>query len=87
MGRLCECGSRGSTLASAGAKPAFVSTGRQEVCATRADAFPGLLRRSSEADRLTDKDDVDAAGRFLVDLEDLADGAVHSVGGERANVF
>jgi hypothetical protein len=63
---LCECGSRGSTLASAGAKPAFVSTGgRQEVCATRADAFPGLLRRSSEADHLTDEDDVDAAGRFL----------------------
>src|ERR1700730_13830444 len=43
-GRLCECRSRGSALASAGAKPAFVSTGgRQEVCATRADAFPGLL--------------------------------------------
>ena len=33
-----------------------------------------------EADSLADEDDVDAAGQFLVDLEDLPDLAVLSVG-------
>ena len=37
-----------------------------------------------EADSLADEDDVDAAGQFLVDLEDLPDLAVLSVGGLRA---
>ena len=36
---------------------------------------------------LADQDDVDAAGLLLVDLEDLADVAVHAVGGDRAGVF
>ena len=40
-----------------------------------------------EADWLTDEDDVDAAGQFLVDLEDLPDLAVLPVGGLRAGVF
>jgi hypothetical protein len=34
----------------------------------------------SERDRLTDEDDVDPPGRFLVDLEDLPDLAVLAVG-------
>src|SRR4030081_3564441 len=40
-----------------------------------------------EADRLADEDDVDAAGQFLVDLEDFPDLAVLPVGGLRAGVF
>src|SRR5450755_2108729 len=45
--------------------------------------WPGGL----EADLLADEDDVDAAGQFLVDLEDLPDLAVLPVGGLRAGVF
>jgi hypothetical protein len=41
----------------------------------------------SVADLLTDEDDLDAAGQFLVDLEDLPDLAVLPVGGLRAGVF
>ena len=40
-----------------------------------------------EADSLADEDDVDAAGQFLVDLEDLPDLAVLSVGRLCAGVF
>src|SRR5450755_3265489 len=40
-----------------------------------------------EADWLADEDDVNAAGQFLVDLEDLPDLAVLPVGGLRAGVF
>jgi hypothetical protein len=36
-----------------------------------------------EADLLADEDDVDAAGQFLVDLQDLPDLAVLPVGGLR----
>ena len=46
-------------------------------------AWPG----QSEADRLPDEDDVDASGELLVDLEDLADEAVLSVGGIRPSVL
>src|SRR5258707_14942767 len=45
--------------------------------------WPGGL----EADRLADEDDVDPAGQFLVDLEDLPDLAVLPVGGLRAGVL
>jgi hypothetical protein len=41
----------------------------------------------SEADQLSDEDDVDAAGPLLVDLEDLPDQAVLPVGGVRASVL
>jgi hypothetical protein len=41
----------------------------------------------SVADGLADEDDVDAAGQFLVDFQDLADLAVLPVGGLRAGVF
>ena len=41
----------------------------------------------SEAGRLPDEDDVDAARQLLVDLEDLADEAVLPVGGLRAGVL
>src|SRR3989440_13016317 len=41
----------------------------------------------SEADLLADEDDVDAAGQFLVDLQDLADLTVLPVGGLRAGVL
>jgi len=34
----------------------------------------------SEADRLADKDDMDAAGQLLVDFQDLPDLAVLAVG-------
>jgi hypothetical protein len=34
----------------------------------------------SESDRLADKDDMDAAGQFLVDFQDLPDLAVLAVG-------
>src|SRR5437016_9513497 len=46
-----------------------------------------FLASPSEPDRLPDEDDVDAAGILLVDLEDLADAAVHPVGGDRAGVL
>jgi cell division protein ZapA (FtsZ GTPase activity inhibitor) len=42
---------------------------------------------SSEPDHLPDQDDVDAAGQLLVDLENLSDGAVLPVGGNRASVL
>ena len=42
---------------------------------------------ASEADDLTDEDDVDTAGRLLVDLQDLADRAVLAIGGIRPSVF
>jgi hypothetical protein len=45
------------------------------------------LARGSVADLLADEDDLDAAGQFLVDLEDLPDLAVLPVGGPRAGVF
>src|SRR6516225_12303228 len=41
----------------------------------------------SVADPLADEDDVDAAGQFGVDLQDLPDLAVLSVGSLRAGVF
>src|SRR4051794_27545156 len=41
----------------------------------------------SEPDLLADEDDVDAAGQFLVDLEDLPDLAVLPVGGLGAGVL
>ena len=41
----------------------------------------------SESGRLADEDDVDAAGQFLVDLQDLADLALLAVGGHGAGVF
>src|SRR6266487_1132426 len=41
----------------------------------------------SEADRLPDEHDVDAAGQLLVDLENLSDRAVLPVGGIRASVL
>ena len=41
----------------------------------------------SEPGRLADQDDVDAAGEFRVDLEDLPDVAVLPVRGDRAAVF
>jgi hypothetical protein len=41
----------------------------------------------SEADRLADENEVDAARQFLVDLEDLPDVAVLPVGGLRAAVL
>src|SRR5258706_5507608 len=41
----------------------------------------------SEADWLADEDEVDAAGQFLVDLEDLPDVAVLPVGGLRAGIL
>src|SRR5262245_16047965 len=54
-------------------------------------SFLGLRAKrgggASEADRLPDDDDVDAAGVLLLDLEDLSDAAVHAVGGERAGVL
>src|SRR5215471_1227709 len=54
-------------------------------------SWPGDGRRSglgvSEADRLADQNDMDAAGQFLVDLQDLPDLAVLPVGGDRAGVF
>src|SRR5258707_15863818 len=40
-----------------------------------------------EADRLADEDDVDAARRFLVDLEDLPDAAVLAVCGLGASIL
>src|ERR1700730_11097471 len=43
--------------------------------------------RFSEPDRLSDQDDVDAAGQLLVDLENLSDVAVLPVGGIRASVL
>src|SRR6266511_4898283 len=41
----------------------------------------------SEANRLSDEDDVDAAGGLLVDLENLPDPAVLPIDGERSRVF
>jgi hypothetical protein len=41
----------------------------------------------SETGWLADEDDVDAAGQFLVDLQDLPDGAVLPVGGLRPGVL
>src|ERR1700730_1192812 len=41
----------------------------------------------SEAGRLPDEDDVDAAGLFLMDLQNLPDVAVLPVGGVRAGVL
>src|SRR6476646_9847442 len=41
----------------------------------------------SEPDHPADQDDVDPAGQFLVDLEDLPDVAVLTVGGSGARVF
>src|SRR5207249_42260 len=43
--------------------------------------------RLSEANRLSDEDDVDAAGDFLVDLENLPDLGVLPVGGERPRIL
>src|SRR3982074_2866483 len=43
--------------------------------------------RFSEPDRLSDQDDVDAAGQLLVDLENLSDVAVLPIGGIRASVL
>src|SRR5689334_7118082 len=43
--------------------------------------------RRSEADRLPDEHDVDAARQLLVDLEDLPDRAVLAVGGGRPGVL
>jgi hypothetical protein len=40
-----------------------------------------------EADRLSDEHDVDAPGRFLVDLEDLPDAAVLAIGGLGASIL
>jgi hypothetical protein len=45
------------------------------------------LARRFSSDRLADEDDVDGAGQFLVDLQDLPDLAVLLVGGLRAGVF
>jgi hypothetical protein len=45
------------------------------------------LAGRSEADWLADEDEVDAAGQFLVDLEDLPDVAVLPVGGLRAGIL
>src|ERR1700738_2000702 len=42
---------------------------------------------ASESDRLADQDDVGPTGQFLVDLEDLPDGAVLPVGGNGASVL
>jgi hypothetical protein len=41
----------------------------------------------SEANGLSDEDDVDAAGEFLVDLEKLPDLAVLPIGGERPRIL
>ena len=48
---------------------------------------PAAAGACSETDGLLDQDDVDAAGQFLVDLEDLADEAVLAVGGLRPGVL
>src|SRR4029453_8240995 len=56
----------------------------------RLDGRLALLHRIppvSEPDRLADEDDVDTAGIFLVDLEDLSDAAVLPVGSVRAGVL
>ena len=41
----------------------------------------------SESDRLADKDDMDAAGKFLVDFQNLPDLTVLAVGGLGAGIF
>jgi hypothetical protein len=48
---------------------------------------PQTGHHSLEADLLADKDDVDPAGQFLVDLQDLPDLAVLPVGGLGAGVL
>jgi hypothetical protein len=48
-------------------------------------AWPGVV--GSEADRLPDEDDMDAAGQFLVDLQYLPHLAVLPVGGLHAGVL
>src|SRR2546427_12391025 len=55
---------------------------RRPPAPTRRAGHPAL-----ETHRLQDEDDVDAPGVLLVDLKDLPDTAVLSVGGERSGVF
>src|SRR5450755_694491 len=78
-----------STFSSSGARANWRS------CGTALRVMGGLLGAAGrsgwlgglEADRLADEDDVDAAGQFLVNLEDLPDLAVLPVSGLRAAVF
>jgi pimeloyl-ACP methyl ester carboxylesterase len=53
----------------------------------RLTLFRDRVARQSVTGRLSDEHDMDAAGQLLVDLEDLADGAVLPVGGDRASVL
>jgi hypothetical protein len=55
------------------------------MAAGRAAYLAGLGR--SEANRLPDEDDVDAAGQLLVDLENLPHRAVLPVGGLRPGIL
>src|SRR6266480_2050084 len=86
------------TSASSGKADCRRIASRFSRCSVLTDDLPsvGLVQRRSrlahpsklsEANGLSDEDDVDAAGEFLVDLENLSDVAVLPVGGVRPRIL